>query len=161
MAPKAGRRPFTTKFQVFFNGGHMLEIQSRQGITKCVEVRHFSALDGWELQNNFKSFAASLDKEYRRAYTMEILSYATVVFDGREIPLSTDALIDNHLEHWHNIQLVFEEVLRFNGIDPTTHADKPDYWAAAGAEMAVAFIAEASKLMGPGLEIIGRVNAQG
>jgi len=75
---------------------------------------------------------------------------------GMEIPLTTDALIDNHLQTWENIKAVFEEVLRLNGIDPKTHADKTHYWANAGAEMALAFIAEASKLMGPAMEAFDR-----
>lgn len=129
----------------------MIEIISSQGQVKQVVFNHFSALDGWDIQSRYYDFAASTDKDFRRAFTMEVLSYAKIVFEGRELPLSTDALIDNHLETWTNIQLVFEGVLRKNGIDPETHADKPSYWSKAGAEMAIAFIAQASTLMGPGL----------
>lgn len=138
----------------------MIELISAQGKVKQIRIRHFDALDGWDIQSRFYDFAASTDKAYRRAYTMEILSYATVVFEGRELPLKTDALIDNHLETWKNIELVFNEVLTFNGIDPHTHADQPSYWSKAGAQMAISFIAEASKLMGPAIEIAAKVNSQ-
>src|SRR6202035_2436795 len=132
----------------------MFEITNGSGQVRQIKITKFSAMDGWELQRKFIEFAASSDKEFRRQYTFEILAYATVVSNGQEIPLRTDALIDNHLEKWENVERVFEEVLLANGINPKTHADRPNYWASAGAEMAIAFIAEASKLMGPALQSI-------
>lgn len=138
----------------------MIELINSKGVAKQVVIERFAALDGWDIQSRFRDFAASTDRVFKRAYTMEILSYAKVHFEGLEYPLSTGALIDNHLETWINIELVFNEVLKFNGIDPTTHADKPAYWENAGAQMAISFIAEASKLMGPALEIAGKVHSQ-
>jgi len=137
----------------------MIEIVSTSGQLKYVVVRHFGALEGWEIQRRFIEFAASRDAKFRRDFTMEILSYATVVFADRELPLSTDALIDNHLESWENIQRVFEGVLTHNGIDPKTHADNPQFWSNAGAEMAISFIAECTKLMGPAFEVVAKSGA--
>ena len=74
--------------------------------------------------------------------------------DGGDLPLSTDALINNHLGSWENVRDVFEEILRQNGIDPKTHADNPNYWAKAGAEMATSFIAATSDLLGPALSML-------
>lgn len=134
----------------------MIEIISASGEAKNIVISHFGALVGWDMQRKFIEFAASRDPVLRREFTMEVLSYAKVVFSGRELPLSTDALIDNHLEKWTNIQLVFEAVLEFNGIDPKTHANNPQFWSNAGAEMAVAFIAECTKLMGPAFEVVAK-----
>ncbi len=131
-----------------------MEIKDRQGQTKHIELHHFGALDGWEIQMRFLDFAASQDKVFRRAYVMEVLEYAKLILGENAIPLSTDAVIDNHLQTWENIQLVFEAVLRHNGIDPSTHADKPHFWANAGAEMAVAFVSKAVDLLGPALSVM-------
>ena len=132
----------------------IIEFPTRDGIVN-VQVAAFPALTGWDLQRQFITFVASdakNDRDFRRAFTLEILSYAKVLKDGREIPLSTDALIDNHLETWENVEGVFKAVLQYNGIDPETHADRTNWWAKAGGEMAVAFIAECTKLMGPAFE---------
>lgn len=138
----------------------MIEIISSKGEIKSVEVERFNALDGWDIQRKFLEFASSSDKDARIKYIMEVLSYAKIVVGDNALPLRTEALINNHLETWQNIELVFEGVLMQNGIDPKTHAEKPSYWAAAGAEMAVSFIAEASKLMGPAFSIIGKATQE-
>ena len=132
-----------------------IELRTPQGQIKLIAIERFPAMDGWDIQEQFIQFAASRDKEFRRAYTLEVLRYAHVLQDdGGSLPLSTDALINNHLGSWENVRDVFEEILRQNGIDPETHADKPDYWAKAGSEMATSFIAAASNLMGPAMENI-------
>jgi hypothetical protein len=124
---------------------------------KVISIGKFPAMDGWDLQEQFVRFAASTDRDFRRAYTLEVLSYAKVLQDGGgELPLATDALIDNHLGSWENVKEVFEEVLRQNGINPATHADRPTYWSDAGAQMATSFIASASELLGPALEMINK-----
>lgn len=137
----------------------MFEIKLPSGEKKIIKINLFAALDGWDIQAKFVEFAASTDRNLRREFTMEVLSYAKVMSGEMEIPLTTSALVDNHLQTWSNIESVFEEVLNVNGIDPKTHADKTHYWANAGAEMALAFIAEASKLMGPAMEAYERAAA--
>jgi hypothetical protein len=134
----------------------MVEIKLANGELRKVEISNFSALEGWEIQNRFIEFASSSDRDFRREFTFEVLAYAKVMVGGVEIPLKTDALINNHLQGWQNIKIVFEAVLMQNGIDPNTHADRPNYWSEAGAEMAVSFIAEAAKLMGPALYTIAK-----
>lgn len=139
----------------------MLEINVN-GQIKAIKTDLFAALDGWDMQRRFVEFAASTDPDVRRKYTMDVLAYAKVVAaDGHEIPLSTPALIDNHLGTWQNLQTVFDEVLARNGINPNEHANKSHFWAKAGEEMAIAFIAEASKLIGPAMEMMAEQNKQG
>lgn len=135
-----------------------IEITTPTGEVKTISIEQFPALDGWDIQQKFIDFAASSDKEFRRAYTLEVLAYASVVMDAgaRTQPLTTAALISNHLMSWQNVQLVFEETLRHNGIDPKTHADQPHFWSKAGAEMAVAFVAEVSQLLGPAMQILNK-----
>lgn len=137
----------------------ILELPIQDGTTK-VQISTFPAMTGWDLQRQYITFAASdakNDRDFRRAFTLEILTFAKVLKDNREIPLTTDALIDNHLQTWENVERVFKAVLLQNGIDPDTHADRTNYWAKAGGEMAVAFIAECSKLMGPAFESVAKV----
>lgn len=130
------------------------------GEKKSIKISMFAALDGWDIQAKFVEFAASTDRQVRREFTLEVLSYAKAMSGDMEIPLITDALIDNHLQTWPNIESVFEEVLRINGINPKTHADKTHYWANAGAEMALAFIAEASNLIGPAMAAYDRADKE-
>lgn len=129
-----------------------MQIVQNDGTKRNVVIEKFPALDGWDIQEKFLTFAASTDKVFRRAFTLEVLSYAKVMIDTNEYPLTTDALIDNHLQKWENVKEVFEQVLRENGIDPETHADKPRFWAQAGAEMAISFMAEITSLIGPALK---------
>lgn len=131
-----------------------IEIIVGDGI-RTISIEKFPAMDGWDIQERFVRFAASTDKAFRRDYTLEVLAYAKVVqADGGDLPLSTDALINNHLGSWENVRTVFEEVLKQNGIDPKTHADQPHYWANAGHEMALAFIAATSELIKPALSML-------
>lgn len=132
----------------------MIEIISTQGITRQIDIRTFPAMDGWELQRKFIDFARSTDKEFRTGYIMEVMAYASVYIGDNLQPLVTMALIDNHIETWKNIEIVFNAVLRFNDIDPDTHADQPSFWANAGAEMAISFAAELNRLMGPALKLM-------
>jgi len=138
----------------------MIEIVSSQGKVKNITIQNFSALDGWEFQRRFIEFASTTDPKIRRAYIMDVLSYAKVEFDDLVYPLSTDAMIDNHLEHWKNIVIVFEGILMQNGIDPKTHAESPSFWSNAGAELAVGFLAETTKLMGPAMEMMQQRKAE-
>lgn len=131
-----------------------IEIQVANDEVKFIDIELFDALSGWEMQRRFVEFAASRDGHYRRAYTLEVLRYAKVRNGDKHIPLTTDALINNHLQTWQNVEAVFEGVLLANGIDPKTHANNPDYWVQAGAEMAIAFAAEAVKLIGPAIVAI-------
>lgn len=133
-----------------------LEITTPSG-PKSIAIGKFPAMDGWDIQERFITFAASHDKDFRREYTLEVLAYAHVDLpNGTKLPLSTDALINNHLGTWENVKEVFEEVLKQNGINPSTHADKPNYWSNAGAEMATSFIAAASELIKPAMELMNR-----
>lgn len=134
----------------------MLNITLKDGSTRMIKLNYFPALDGWEYQRGFVEFAVTTDPKVRQAYTMLILSYAEVVMEEQCLPLKTSALIENHLQTWENIKAVFEGVLLHNGIDPKTHAEQPNYWAKAGEEMAVSFIAAASKLIGPALQMVER-----
>lgn len=129
-----------------------VEIDVR-GETRQVRIEKFPAFDGWMIQSSFLDFAASTDHHYKRQYILQVLSYAKVELNGRDIPLTTDALIDNHLDTWENINKVFEAILMANGIDPKTHANKPGFWSDAGATMAISFMAEITKLMGPALNV--------
>jgi hypothetical protein len=133
-----------------------IEVKKPDGEKRIIEISQFPALDGWDIQARFIEFAASHDKDFRRAYTLEVLTYAAVdVANGRGngeyVPLKTSAMVNNHLGSWQNVELVFEAILTHNGIDPKTHADRPMFWEKAGAEMATSFISEVSRILGPAI----------
>lgn len=131
----------------------MLELTLPNGTQKLITISMFPALVGWDMQQRFMEFAATTDPEIRTKYTMDVLSFAKVISGENELPLATSALIDNHLGVWENIKIVFEAVLTLNGINPLTHADKPQFWSEAGEKMAVAFVAESIKLFGPAFKL--------
>lgn len=128
------------------------------GKTNNILINFFPALDGWEIQSRFKDYVRSEDKEFKRAFTIEILSYSEVVLEEVTLPLKTSDLIQNHLRTWQNIQQIFEAVLRHNGIDPESHAEKAGYWDNVGKELAISFIAEATKLMAPAISMASVLN---
>lgn len=135
-----------------------IQINTTTG-SRVIGLRHFPAFEGYDIQHRFLEFAASTDKQLRREYLMEVLGYAEVSINGSDpIPLSTTALVNNHVETWQNIEKVFTEVLKFNGIDPEEHANKPRFWANAGQEMANAFLAQCTTLIGPAMEMAARLN---
>lgn len=107
---------------------------------KEVKISMFSALEGLDLKARFIEFAASRDRDVRRRYTLDVLKFAKVVAANQELPLTTNALIDNHLCSWQNVQLVFEAVLLQNGINPAYAATEPDFWIDSGAELAASFV---------------------
>jgi len=133
----------------------MIEITLNDGSKRSVVIAKFAALDGWDIQEDYVRFLSSEDRAFRRQFTLEVLSYATVVLDsGQELPLSTNALIDNHLGSFQNVEAVFNGVLIENGIDPKAEAQRSSYWEKAGAELAIAFVAQASALIGPALNMV-------
>jgi hypothetical protein len=122
-----------------------IELCTPNGTVRRVAIEQFGAMDGWDIQERFVRFAASKDAKLRKEYTMEVLKYATILTaDGGKLPLTTDALINNHLGSWENVRDVFEEVLRQNGIKPAEHCRRANYWVDAGSAMATSFVAEVS-----------------
>lgn len=127
-----------------------MKITHPSGAEKNIKIEKMGAMEGWEIQRRFIEFVLSKDPVFRTEYTMQVLSFAKVVVGSeQELPLSTGALIDNHLGNWENIKKVFDEVLISNGINPETHAEKEHYWAHAGGELAAAFVGSAIELIGP------------
>lgn len=130
-----------------------MQITLLDGSKKNIIIERMGAMEGWDMQRRYTEFVMSKDKDFRAAFTMDVLSHAKVDQGGdQKLPLTTGALIDNHLQTWTNVKEVFEEVLRHNGIDPETHAENPGYWANAGGEMAAAFLGATIELMGPLLQ---------
>lgn len=123
-----------------------IDIKLRDGSTRAIRISHFPAHDGWEIENKLIRFAASDDAAYRKAYTMRVLSYATVLVGDNEFPFATDDIVDNHLQSWENVKLVFEEVLRYNGIEPKTHVIEFQNWDMVGAKIGEAMMVYVSKV---------------
>lgn len=119
-----------------------IDLMHPAGAAKVIEISQFTAMDGWRLQEEFIRFALTDDKKIKRDYVFDVLRYAKVIQkDGGTLPLSTDALVNNHIGSADNMKMVFEEILALNQIDPQTHAKRLHYWAEAGGEMASSFLA--------------------
>ncbi len=119
----------------------IFELATPDGAHKAISVARLSALDGWLLQEKFVRFALSDDPKFKRDFTFEVLSHTKVLQkDGGSLPLSTDALVQNHIGSWENLRDVFEVVLTHNGIDPKTHGQRSHYWTMAGEQMAASFM---------------------
>lgn len=117
-----------------------MEITTAQGV-KFIKLAKFSALDGWEMRDQFTAFANSHDAKLRRSYVQRVMSHACVVLGQHELPLRTGALIDNHLCTAENIGLVFHGLLAYNGINARACADRIDHNTAIGNEIATSFVA--------------------
>jgi hypothetical protein len=130
----------------------ILPIDLENGEQRHIALSRFAAMDGWDIQHRYLEFVSTNDKQIRRSYTLEVLSYASVIIGDARLPISTGAVVESHLQSWEAVDKVFRAVLLHNGIDPDTHADRPGYWESVGGELAVAFIAQATKLIGPALE---------
>lgn len=130
-----------------------MKLELTSGAVKTININKFDAMSGWDIQRRYVEFVLSKDTKERTAFTMQVLSYASIPISGSDpIPLRTPELISNHLEDWKGVKAVFDQVLRENGIDPETHAEKEHYWSYAGAEFAASFITEVTKILGPILE---------
>ncbi len=117
-----------------------MELETQTG-KKLIKFLKFSALDGWDIHDRFAAFAGSSNPLARRAYVMRVLGYARVLIGSHELPLSTGALIDNHLCTPENVQAVFQGALEFNGISIERSAWRSDYATAVGNEIATSFVA--------------------
>lgn len=137
----------------------MQNITLPDGTKRVILIGRFPALDGWEIQEDYIKYVRSDDKEFRKEFTLRILKFAEVVLEETNLSLQTVAVIENHLGNWQNIKQIFEAVLSENGIDPESHAEKARYWDIAGKELATAFIADVSKLMGPAFAMVETLNS--
>ena len=135
----------------------MEKVTLPNGTVKTVLLKHFPALDGWDIQDRYIKYVRSDDAAYKRAFTIEVLSYSEIVLEEMNLPMITAEVIQNHLVTWQNIKQIFEAVLVHNGIDPESHAQKEQYWDHVGAQLAISFIAEASKLIGPAINLAAEV----
>lgn len=116
-----------------------MELETQTG-KKQIRFLKFPALEGWDIQDRFAAFANSTDPAVRRAYVLRVLGFARVLVGQHELPLSTGALIDNHLCTADNVGAVFAGVMVFNGVDVKAAANRSDYMTAVGNEIATSFV---------------------
>jgi hypothetical protein len=119
-------------------------IQTTAGILQ-VRMERFPALEGYEISRAYRNYVSSKDPDFRRAFVLGVLQYATV----DDISLVSVEVINIKLETWRNVEKVFYAVLTGNDIDIELEEEKTNYWAIAGADLAASFIAASAKLMLP------------
>ncbi len=116
-----------------------MDLETQTG-KKQIRFLKFPALEGWDIQDRFAAFANSTDATTRRAYVLRVLGFVRVLIGQHELPLSTAALIENHLCTAENIGIVFAATLAFNNIDVNAAANRSDYVTAIGNEIATSFV---------------------
>lgn len=131
----------------------IIKLELASGESRAIAIGRFAAMDGWDIQHRYLEFVSTSDKQLRRAYTLEVLGHANIIIGDARLPINTVAIIENHLQSWEAVDAVFRAVLEHNGINPDTHAERAGYWESVGGEIAVAFIAAATKLIGPAMEM--------
>lgn len=118
-----------------------MQIETETG-RKLIKFLRIPAMEGWEIQYSLATFLNSSDPKTRRDYVMRILGYARVMVGSNELPLSTGALIDNHLCSADNVKAVFEGALAFNGISANACAkNKSDFKTSISNDIATSFVA--------------------
>ncbi len=131
-----------------------LEIERTGGRAKVV-VHHFPALTGWEIRRQYREYLESKDPTFRINFTVTVLSHASIVVateDGEsEAVLSNHNVVNQELEHWQNVEKVFEAVLGYNGIKVDVAEVERRRWQIAGEDMAASFLASVQTLISPAL----------
>jgi hypothetical protein len=112
-------------------------------------------MDGWELKRQLREYIESNSPEFRNNFTLIILSYAQLIREDTYTPLSTYEVVNDVLESWMNVEIVFNAVLDYNNIDYDLKVERNNQWHFAGEEMAAAFIAATSYMMQPAIEAFG------
>jgi hypothetical protein len=123
-----------------------VDIDDRR-ITLCV----FPAFEGFELNRRYRTdYRLNSDSNVRAAYALDVLSHAE--YNGKRLDSVTT--VNAVCETWQNLETVFHAVLKFNGVDLELSEEKARWFDKAGAELAITFIAEATRLMVPFMKTI-------
>lgn len=119
---------------------------------KLITLHTFAAMQGHELNRRYRTdYKLSNDRDVRRAFTLDVLEHAE--YEGQR--LGTVEAANNILVNWKNVQAVFHAVLEFNEVDLELSEEKARWFGHAGEELATSFIAAATVLMKPAIEMIG------
>ncbi len=123
-----------------------VDIDDRR-ITLCV----FPAFEGFELNRRYRTdYRLNSDSRTRAAYALQVLSYAQY----KDVRLDSVETVNAICETWQNLETVFHAVLKFNGVDLELSEEKARWFDKAGQELAITFIAEATRLMVPFMKTI-------
>ncbi len=123
-----------------------VDIDDRR-ITLCV----FPAFEGFELNRRYRTdYRLNSDSRTRAAYALQVLSYA----EYKGTRLDSVEAVNTICESWQNLETVFHAVLKFNGVDLELSEEKARWFDKAGQELAITFIAEATRLMVPFMKTI-------
>ncbi len=134
-----------------------ITVQTDKG-KRTVTLHVFPALIGFELNRRYRvDYRLSSDTYTRRAYTLAVLAYAE--FNGQR--LDTEKAVDSALESWRNVEKVFHAVLAHNEVDLQLEEEKARWFEFAGKELASTFIAEATQLISPLMELVAEQQVKG
>jgi hypothetical protein len=141
--------------------GDIITISTSQGETKRIKLNKFAAMDGWEIKRQTREYTESTDPKFRNYFTLIVLSYAAILGEGDSfIMLANSDIVNESLESWMNVEIVFDAVLAYNNIDHAFKEERNKQWKFAGEEMAASFLAATSYMMKPAIESFskGQVN---
>jgi hypothetical protein len=136
--------------------GGTIDILTSEGEVRHIRLTKFAAMNGWDLKRQLREYTESTNPEFRNRFTLIVLSYASLVGEDDSLTqLSSTDVINDILESWMNVEIVFNAILGYNSIDYTFTVERNKQWQFAGEEMAAAFIAASAYLMKPAIEAFG------
>ena len=118
---------------------------------RIILLSKMDAMSGWECGKNLIFYAQSREDgaAFRKDFTLKVISEASIQDGESFTPLSSESLVNQHLESWLNVELVFNAVLKHNGFDPDLSEEKAKYWDFVGTSISASFLANAMRLMEP------------
>ncbi|MCO8321487.1 hypothetical protein ABEG10_25250 [Burkholderia cenocepacia] len=129
-----------------------------RGVERGVNFGMMPATVGYMLADEFEQkYLLSKDREERRAFLLEVVSYASVESEqGVFEPLSDVAAVDRLVGHWSNLESIFHACLLKNDIDYQRIEEvSMKAWERAGERFANEFYQASIKMALPMLEQIG------
>lgn len=130
-----------------------MQVTMNDGTFRTINLTYFGAMEGLKIRQLYREVISSpRDTKFLEDFVKNVMGHVTVTVGQKEIPLSTTAMIDNHLQSWTNIETVLNAQLSHNSIVPYFHEEHSSYWNKVGADMAVSFMASVQQLINPALQ---------
>lgn len=91
-------------------------VQDQDGTERTYIISKFPAIEGREIVCKYPLSAMPKlgDYEVNEATMLKLMSYVAVEIEGRHLPLSTRALVNNHCPDWETLGKVEMAMMEYN-----------------------------------------------
>jgi hypothetical protein len=95
---------------------HEVQIKAQSGEEKTYIISKFPAVAGREIVTQYPISALPKVGDYKtnESLMLKVLSYVAVDTDGRQLQLTTRALIDNHVPDWESLVKLEAAMMEYN-----------------------------------------------